>query len=245
MTIELTVDEVREIATELTASDAAITMFINIVGAKVDACLESTYDADTAKAIKIYTVAYFAEKSTSNKGAVTSQKWADGMVGYYFAYLANYTNGQFTSVDIDPNIESNVYDAYKNLDPNLKINHITGDSLSLLKNPPYIPNLVHLDSWDVNLKDPLPSALHGWREFEAIESIMPIGSIIIIDDNWYKGMWVQWNTHKGHKIVGSQKLDINYPCLGKGAHIYQYLLPGDKNWKILDASYKLTIQKQW
>jgi hypothetical protein len=174
-----------------------------------------------------------------------SQKWADGMVGYYFAYLANYTNGQFTSVDIDPNIESNVYDAYKNLDPNLKINHITDDSLSLLKNPPYIPNLVHLDSWDVNLKDPLPSALHGWREFEAIESIMPIGSIIIIDDNWYKGMWVQWNTHEGHKIVGSQKLDINYPCLGKGAHIYQYLLPGDKNWKILDASYKLTIQKQW
>jgi hypothetical protein len=31
--------------------------------------------------------------------------------------------------------------------------------------------------------NPLPCALHGWREFEAIESKMPIGSIIIIDDN--------------------------------------------------------------
>tara|TARA_R110002153_G_C13110411_1_gene477604 strand:- start:14 stop:724 length:711 start_codon:yes stop_codon:yes gene_type:complete len=174
-----------------------------------------------------------------------SQKWEDGMVGYYFANLSNNTHGEFTSVDIDPNLNSKIHQAYYNIDPDLKINHITDDSLNLLKNPPYVPNLVHLDSWDVNLNDPFPSALHGWREFEAIESIMPVGSIIIIDDNWYKGMWVQWNTWKDNKIIDNIKLDITYPCIGKGAHIYQYLLPGDKNWKILDADYKLVIQKQW
>jgi hypothetical protein len=74
------------------------------------------------------------------------------MVGYYFAYLANKTNGQFTSVDIDPDLHQAVIDAYKIADPTFKITHITDDSLNLLKNPPYIPNLVHLDSWDVNLK---------------------------------------------------------------------------------------------
>jgi len=168
-----------------------------------------------------------------------SHNWADGVVGYYFAYLANQTNGQFYSVDIDPNLESEVYNVYQSIDPNLKITHVTDDSLNLLKNSPFIPNLVHLDSWDVNLKDPLPSALHGWREFEAIESQMPVGSIIIIDDNWYKGWWVEWVTH--HSPI--EIITINYPILGKGAHIYQWALPGDKNWKILDASYKLIIQK--
>jgi hypothetical protein len=175
-----------------------------------------------------------------------SQSWGDGMVGYYFAYLSNNTEGKFTSVDINPDIKDGVYKAYLDLDPNIKIDHITDDSLNILKNPPYTPNLVHLDSWDVNLLNPLPSALHGWREFEAIESQMPVGSIIVIDDNWYKNHWVEWvTTYSDGRPQNKQKLDINYPCLGKGAHIYQHLLPGDKNWKILDAGYKLVIQKQW
>jgi hypothetical protein len=174
-----------------------------------------------------------------------SQTWADGMVGYYFAYLSNKTNGQFTSVDINPDFESKVYKAYQNIDPNLKINHVTDDSLNLLKTPPFVPNLIHLDSWNVDLKDPLPSALHGWREFEAIESIMPVGSIIVIDDNWYKGWWVEWFTLNEQGGLDKEIINIDYPCLGKGAHIYQWLLSGDKNWKILDSSYKIIIQKQW
>ncbi len=169
-----------------------------------------------------------------------SHTWHDGMVGYYFAYLSHITQGKFSSVDINPNIEDKVFQAYHQLNPNLKINHTTEDSVTFLKNLDYVPNLIHLDSWDVDLTNPFPSALHGWREFEVIESKMPIGSIIIIDDNWYGGNWVEWNTNQQSKII-----NIDYPCLGKGAHIYQHLLPGDKNWKILDASYKLTIQKQW
>jgi hypothetical protein len=174
-----------------------------------------------------------------------SQSWLDGMVGYYFAHLSHNTGGKFISVDINPDHEDKVYKAYSDLDPNIEITHITDDSLNLLKNPPYIPNLVHLDSWDVNLKDPLPSALHGWREFEIIESQMPVGSIIIIDDNWYQGSWVEWYTSNGNGGLNKEIIDINYPCLGKGAHIYQWVTPGDKNWKILDAEYKLVIQKEW
>lgn len=80
MAITLTVDDVREICPELNASDAAITLQISVVGCKVDACLESNYAdcTDLAKAIKIYTVAYFADKGNNNKGAITAQKWADG-----------------------------------------------------------------------------------------------------------------------------------------------------------------------
>lgn len=167
-----------------------------------------------------------------------SQAWGDGMVGYYFAYLANNTKGKFCSVDLNPDLEDKVYQAYNSIDPNLEITHFTNDSVNFLKNPPYIPNLVHLDSWDVNLKDPFPSALHGWREFEAIESLMPVGSIIVIDDNWYKGGWVEWWT-----ATGKETINIDYPAIGKGAHIYQWITSGDRNWKIWDANYKLIIQK--
>jgi len=175
-----------------------------------------------------------------------SHNWDDGMVGYYFAYLANKTNGKFTSVDIDPNLHQPVVNAYKIADPTFEINHITDDSLNLLKNPPYIPNLVHLDSWDVNLKDPLPSALHGWREFEAIESQMAPGSIIIIDDNWYKGEYTYWYTvdNATRQLLTEERIDIVYPSVGKGAHIFQWALPPNTHWDILDAGYKLIIQKR-
>jgi len=174
-----------------------------------------------------------------------SHKWNDGKVGIYFAYLSTITGGKFSSVDIDPNIADKVIESYTNL--HLNHTHYINDSIEFLKNLDYIPNLVHLDSWDVNLKNPLPSALHGWREFEAIEDKMPIGSIIVIDDNWYEGNWVEWlmvnkNEHD-IDIMSKEIIDITYPCIGKGAHIYQWIKSGNSNWKILDADYKLVIQK--
>jgi hypothetical protein len=80
MAIPLTVADVREIIPELNATDAAIELQISVVGCKVDACLEANYAdcPDVAKAIKIYTVAHFADKGNDTKGAVTSRKYADG-----------------------------------------------------------------------------------------------------------------------------------------------------------------------
>tara|TARA_B110000503_G_scaffold42309_1_gene69330 strand:+ start:869 stop:1564 length:696 start_codon:yes stop_codon:yes gene_type:complete len=177
-----------------------------------------------------------------------SKSWVDGMVGYYFALLSYKTQGIFHSVDNNKNIEEEVFKAYNQLNPQLDINHTTNDSVDFLKNLQFIPNLVHLDSWNVNLKDPLPCALHGWREFEAIESKMPIGSVIIIDDNWFKGTWVEWNTWQNGQIIYTEKLNINYPVLGKGAHIYQYAISGESNWEVLSKplvgrNIKIIIQK--
>jgi len=80
MAITVTVEDVRSIIPELSATDAAIALQISVVQCKVGACLESNYAhcPDVAKAIIIYTVAYFAEKGNDNRGAVTSRKWADG-----------------------------------------------------------------------------------------------------------------------------------------------------------------------
>ena len=76
----ITPADVRAIVPELIATDAAIQMHINIVCCKLDACLAAAYPdcPELITAITIYTVAYFADKGNDNKGAVTSQKWADG-----------------------------------------------------------------------------------------------------------------------------------------------------------------------
>jgi hypothetical protein len=80
MAITITPADVREVVPELQATDAAIQMHINIVICKVGDCLEASYPdcPDIASAIVIYTVAYFADKGSDNKGAITAQKWADG-----------------------------------------------------------------------------------------------------------------------------------------------------------------------
>ena len=80
MAITITVEDVRAVVPNLGATDAAIALQISVVGCKVDACLEANYAdcPDVAKAIKIYTVAYFADKGNDNNGSTTSRKWADG-----------------------------------------------------------------------------------------------------------------------------------------------------------------------
>lgn len=176
----------------------------------------------------------------------TSYYWWDGMVGAYFAYLANITNGSFTSVDIDSKLNVKAVNTYSNLSTPLSPTFITQDSVSFLKETEIIPNLVHLDSWDLNLKDPYPSALHGWREFEAIENKMPIGSILVVDDNYYGGTWVSYDHYDGNdprKVFSSEIINITNPIIGKGAHIYQETEAGRTNWEIIGKKWQIGNSK--
>jgi len=176
----------------------------------------------------------------------TSYYWWDGMVGAYFAYLANITNGSFTSVDIDNELNTKAVNTYSNLSTPLSPTFITQDSVSFLKETEIVPNLVHLDSWDLNLKDPYPSALHGWREFEAIENKMPIGSILVVDDNYYGGTWVSYDHCDGNdprKVILSEIINITNPIIGKGAHIYQETEAGRTNWEIVGKKWQVGNSK--
>ena len=166
----------------------------------------------------------------------------DGAVGTILAKASNLTGGEFHSVDNDPNVT----EKSKNLYDSLKLTHHqhTSDSVKFLKETSIIPNLVHLDSWNVNLKNPLPCALHGWREFEAIEDKMPVGSILIVDDNWFKGTWIEWvYPHKPN-----ERIDIDYPILGKGALIWHFIESGESNWvklseDVVGSNEKLVYKK--
>ena len=80
----------------------------------------------------------------------------------------------------------------------------------------------------------------------AIESKMPSGSIIMIDDNYIGGTWVDWNYNDGRV----KRIDNTYPMTGKGANIYHYVLSGSSDWNLIGEHYnshyniKIIIQKK-
>jgi hypothetical protein len=176
----------------------------------------------------------------------------DGAVGLYLAHLCKETGGEFHSVELNEDIKVLSEKMYqdKGFD---NVNHHHQDSVKYLENTEFIPNLVHLDSWDVDLKNPLPSGLHGWREFIALKDKMPVGSIIIIDDCWFNDSWVEWVTYEEDSEEEKREIiDISYPILGKGSLIWHYIndsSDSNMDWKIIGDGYnggearKLIIKK--
>ena len=163
-----------------------------------------------------------------------SHNWDDGCVGAFFAKLCEKTNGEFHSVEIDEGILDKSKKLFKDI--NLKnVKHYCEDSVQFLTNTKLKPNLVHLDSSDLNLKNPIPSAFHAWQEFCAIEDKMPVGSLIIVDDNYFGGTWVDWKDKRDSNDW--ERLDIKYPIIGKAMIIYHAIETIKNNW--IKISYDL------
>lgn len=155
-----------------------------------------------------------------------------GLFGLFFAHAINQYGGQMHSVDLDYESCLSSETIFKTELPNLKYKTYCQDSIDFLNTPPIIPNIIHLDSYDFQLFDPFPSALHAWKEFTAIEKLMPKGSIIIIDDNWKQGSFLQW-----FQNGNESKINIDYPMIGKGAHLYQEAIEGRIGWELVGNHY--------
>ena len=179
-----------------------------------------------------------------------SQNFNDGCFGLFLCSLVSEYGGKFISVDINNDILLGGLILYHKYYMDTKVEHILSDSVSFLKNYKGSPNLVHLDSWDLDLKNPVPSMLHGWLEFEAIKDKIPSGGICVIDDNFLKGTWVQWNNVVNNVIIGHEIIEINYDIIGKGSLIYHYCKNYDSGWEIIGDHYepgpnvKLIIKKK-
>jgi predicted O-methyltransferase YrrM len=164
-----------------------------------------------------------------------SHDWNDGMIGLFFAQISQQTGGKMWMVDIDEN----------NLNRSKEVFHQEGitcvefiidDSVNFLNNFDKEVHIIHLDSWDLNLLDPFPSALHGWREFEAIKDKISENTIVIVDDNYLGGSWVDWNFFSYDKIVSTEKNTIDYPCVGKGSHVWWWVQQPQNGWKLLSEN---------
>lgn len=167
-----------------------------------------------------------------------SQNLGDGCFGLYLSKIAENTNGKYISVDISSEIIDKSRSFFKKHIPNFETQHIVSDSVSFLKSYDGSPNFVHLDSWDLDLKNPIPSMLHGWLEFDAIKNKMPSGSIIIVDDNYLRGTWVNWiQMLNGRATDCFERIDINYDIVGKGSLIYHWCLDVSTDWDLIGNHY--------
>ena len=57
------------------------------------------------------------------------------------------------------------------------------------------------------------------------------GKYKIIDDNYFKGTWVEWKDNK--LDTEWEKLNIEYPIVGKGAFIYHKLKENQNKWVLV------------
>jgi len=104
-----------------------------------------------------------------------------------------------------------------------------------IKNPDF-NTLVYLDSWDVDLDNPLDSSIHGLKEFQSIYKKLKKGDVILIDDtpkdtSVLKKIGVQpLNNHSNNDKIG-----------GKGSLIKLYVLEYNL-CEILYQDYQLVLR---
>ena len=164
-----------------------------------------------------------------------SHNWNDGMMGLFFAQISQQTGGKMWMVDIDENIISRAKQIFQ--DEGITcVEFVVDDSVSFLKKFNDKVDLVHLDSWDLDLMNPFPSALHGWREFDAIKDKLTNDTIVIVDDNFLDGTWVNWNHMINGEFVSTERVTISYPCVGKGSHIWWWVQQPENGWKLLSEN---------
>jgi hypothetical protein len=157
--------------------------------------------------------------------------------GTYLGFYTQEKKGKLSTVDIVPESIEKSKSFYNTLFPNLDVTFCTGDSVEFLNSYSGQPNLVHLDSWDLEIPNPLSSMLHGWLEFSAIKDKMPSGSICIIDDNYLKGTTVYWNTLNNGVHVNTQPIDVTYDVIGKGSLVYHWVKNYITDWVLIGNHY--------
>jgi hypothetical protein len=110
-----------------------------------------------------------------------SSAWGTDSSRLFDSYVATF-GGRFWSVDL-------------RLEPMLKLRkHMSksssmscDDSVRFLKRwvdkySSHRVDLVYLDSWDLDISDPMPAAIHGLKEFLAIAPALRDGSLLLVDD---------------------------------------------------------------
>lgn len=158
--------------------------------------------------------------------------------GTYLGHFCQEKGGKLSTVDIVPErIESSKI-FYRNLFPDLPVDFRAGDSVEFIKTYEGCPNLVHLDSWDLEMPNPISSMLHGWLEFSAVKDKMPSGSICVIDDNYFKGTTVYWNIFSNGNHVKTQEIDVTYDVIGKGTLVYHWVKNYETEWELIGNHYQ-------
>ena len=139
--------------------------------------------------------------------------------------IKNWTGGKLYTVDNDIN---HVEKCKKVTQPfSDVIEYVCSDSLLFLKDiaRAHQWDLIYLDSMDLDLLNPLPSASHHLRELKLIYDYCEEDTIIGVDDNYEPGTSIQWFPRSGGE---EEMVRTEENVIGKGAYIDPFLI--EKGW---------------
>jgi hypothetical protein len=110
-----------------------------------------------------------------------SSAWGTDSSRLFDSYVATF-GGRFWSVDL--RLEP-ILNLRKHISKSSSIS--CNDSVRFLKlwvnkYSSHRVDLVYLDSWDLDISDPMPAAIHGLKEFFAIAPALRDGSLLLVDD---------------------------------------------------------------
>jgi hypothetical protein len=99
-------------------------------------------------------------------------------------------------------------------------------------------DLYYLDSFDLDLSNPFPSAEHGFNEFKSILENLTPGKLLLIDDTPSDTYIRQMDTLPN----ASSEFITNYSLNpGKGAFIKQYI-EKNMNFELIDHNYSYLVK---
>jgi hypothetical protein len=143
-----------------------------------------------------------------------------------FGHLAQMPSGRFTTVDVDPVGLQQCRDITQTYADS--ITYVCRDSVSYMESLSSAEiqklDLLILDSWDLDVFDPLPSQIHHLRELLAVVKDFQ-DCVVVVDDNFLPWSWVEVFYGDG----SIRKLEIGDAHIGKGTLIRRLLM--DWGWK--------------
>lgn len=103
---------------------------------------------------------------------------------------------------------------------------VCDDSVEFLRDfasnyPSVKPNLVYLDSMDIDWLSPEPSEIHGFNEFLAVKPLFEKGSLLLIDDTPSSPSWLDVREGCYHDMI--KYYDEHEAMPGKGAKVVKEL----------------------
>lgn len=118
-------------------------------------------------------------KSIVETGCIRkADNWeGDGQSTMIWSHYINYSKGSFQTIDLD----EAACELTRELIPSAAV--AQGDSVQVLTRSDSVIDLLYLDSYDVDMANPHPAALHCLMEFCSARPRLRSGSIVFIDDS--------------------------------------------------------------
>ena len=161
----------------------------------------------------------------TGSGYIANNESFASMTYVFSKMIKNIKGGSLLTVDINEDHLNKCKEITKDFSD--IIDYKLGDSVNVLRNLDldFVKSLdlIILDSYDLYLFNPDPSAIHHLQELLSLYTRINKNCLIAIDDNYLPGNWIKWNWDDGRSEIFETKDKL----IGKGMYCHDFLIKND------------------